>query len=404
MEEQVKAVILAAGEGIRMHPLTYTRPKVMLPLANKPILEHLILEIKKTGIEEFIFVVGYRQDAVRDYFGNGERWGVNIDYVTQRNQLGTAHAVKITRELVDGRFLVVNGDMIIKEQDLKRMMAREGFTLSLVEVKYQQDMGVVEIDDERVVHIWEKLRIPPSNLVNAGIYILTPDIFPAISDTSRSPRGEYEITDSLQLLIDQGHCLGYEKVDYWLNIGYPWELLVANESLMTEIEPQNLGIVEENAVIKGPVSIGRGTVVRSNSYIQGPVCIGENCSIGPNCYIRPATSIGDDCHIGAAVEIKNSIIMKDSQIPHHNYVGDSVIGEGCNLGAGTKIANLRLDKNDISVMGIETKLRKLGAIIGDGVQVGINASINVGSLIGCNSFIGPGAVVDGIICPNSKIF
>jgi bifunctional UDP-N-acetylglucosamine pyrophosphorylase/glucosamine-1-phosphate N-acetyltransferase len=404
MEEQVKAVILAAGEGIRMHPLTYTRPKVMLPIANKPILEHLILEIKKTGIEEFIFVVGYRQDAVRDYFGNGQSWGVNIDYVTQRNQLGTAHAIKITRELVDGRFLVVNGDMLVKEQDLKRMMAREDFTLSLIEVKYQQDMGVVEIDGERVVHIWEKLPIPPSNLVNAGIYVLTPDIFPAISDTSRSPRGEYEITDSLQLLIDQGHRLGYEKVEYWLNIGYPWELLVANGSLMAEIEPQNLGIIEENAVINGPVSIGRGTVVRSNSYIQGPVCIGENCSIGPNCYIRPATSIGDDCHIGAAVEVKNSIIMKDSQIPHHNYVGDSVIGEGCNLGAGTKIANLRLDKKDISVMGIETKLRKLGAIIGDGVQVGINASINVGSLIGCNSFIGPGAVVDGIIYPNSKIF
>jgi bifunctional UDP-N-acetylglucosamine pyrophosphorylase/glucosamine-1-phosphate N-acetyltransferase len=267
MEEQVKAVILAAGEGIRMHPLTYTRPKVMLPIANKPILEHLILEIKKTGIEEFIFVVGYRQDAVRDYFGNGQSWGVNIDYVTQRNQLGTAHAIKITRELVDGRFLVVNGDMLVKEQDLKRMMAREGFTLSLIEVKYQQDMGVVEIDGERVVHIWEKLPIPPSNLVNAGIYVLTPDIFPAISDTSRSPRGEYEITDSLQLLIDQGHRLGYEKVEYWLNIGYPWELLVANGSLMAEIEPQNLGIIEENAVINGPVSIGRGTVVRSNSYI-----------------------------------------------------------------------------------------------------------------------------------------
>ena len=400
----MKAVILAAGEGIRMRPLTYTRPKVMLPLANKPILEHLMSEIKKTGIEEFIFVVGYRQDAVRDYFGNGKRWGVSIDYVTQRNQMGTAHALKIAEGLVNERFLVANGDVLVREQDLKRVMAKEGLVLSLVEMKHHQDLGVVEIEGERIVHIWEKVSFPPSPLVNAGIYLLTPDIFLTIDDTSRSPRGEYEITDSLQLLIDQGHHLGYEKLDYWLNIGYPWELLVANESLMEEIEPQNRGTVEENVVIKDPVSIGRETVIRANSYIQGPVCIGENCVIGPSCYIRPATSIGDGCHIGSAVEVKNSIIMRGSQIPHHNYVGDSVIGEGCNLGAGTKIANLRLDRKDIAVMGIDTKLRKLGAIIGDGVQTGINASINVGSLIGCNSFIGPGAVADGVVLPNAKIF
>ena len=400
----MKAVILAAGEGIRMRPLTYTRPKVMLPLANKPILEHLMSEIKKTGIEEFIFVVGYRQDAVRDYFGNGKRWGVSIDYVTQRNQMGTAHALKIAEGLVNERFLVANGDVLVREQDLKRVMAKEGLVLSLVEMKHHQDLGVVEIEGERIVHIWEKVSFSPSPLVNAGIYLLTPDIFLTIDDTSRSPRGEYEITDSLQLLIDQGHHLGYEKLDYWLNIGYPWELLVANESLMEEIEPQNRGTVEENVVIKDPVSIGRETVIRANSYIQGPVCIGENCVIGPSCYIRPATSIGDGCHIGSAVEVKNSIIMRGSQIPHHNYVGDSVIGEGCNLGAGTKIANLRLDRKDIAVMGIDTKLRKLGAIIGDGVQTGINASINVGSLIGCNSFIGPGAVADGVVLPNAKIF
>jgi UDP-N-acetylglucosamine diphosphorylase/glucosamine-1-phosphate N-acetyltransferase len=387
-----------------MRPLTYTRPKVMLPLANRPMLEHLMLEIKKAGIEEFIFVVGYRQEAVRDYFGKGERWGVNIDYATQRSQLGTAHALKMVERLLNERFLVANGDVLVKEQDLARMMAADGFSMALMEMEHHHGLGVVEIKGDRIVHIWEKVPSSPSNLVNAGIYLLTSDIFPAISNTPKSPRGEYEITDSLQLLIDQGHRLGYQKLDYWLNISYPWELLVANGSLMAEIEPQNLGTVEENVAIKGSVRIGKGTVIRSNSYIEGPVCIGEDCRIGPNCYIRPATSIGDNCHIGAAVEVKNSIIMKGSKIPHLNYVGDSVIGEGCNLGAGTKIANLRLDEKNIPVMGIDTKLRKLGAIIGDEVQVGINASINVGSLIGCNSFIGPGARVDGVILPDSKIF
>jgi bifunctional UDP-N-acetylglucosamine pyrophosphorylase/glucosamine-1-phosphate N-acetyltransferase len=156
--------------------------------------------------------------------------------------------------------------------------------------------------------------------------------------------------------------------------------------------------------MKGAVSVGKGTVIRSGSYIIGPVTIGENCEIGPNCYIRPHTAIGDNCHIGNAVEVKNSIIMRDTDFPHHNYVGDSVIGEGCNFGAGTKIANLRLDKREIWVAGINTRRRKLGAIIGDGVQTGINSSINVGSMIGNDTFIGPGAIAGGIISPNSRIF
>jgi NDP-sugar pyrophosphorylase family protein len=156
-------------------------------------------------------------------------------------------------------------------------------------------------------------------------------------------------------------------------------------------------------VMKGKVSIGQYTVVRSGSYIVGPVIIGQDCAIGPNCYIRPYTSIGDGCHIGSAVEVKNSIIMKDSKIPHHNYVGDSIIGEECNFGAGTKIANLRFDKKNIRIAGIDTKRRKLGAIIGDRVETGINAGINVGSIIGNNTQIGPGAIVSGVISPDSRL-
>lgn len=174
-------------------------------------------------------------------------------------------------------------------------------------------------------------------------------------------------------------------------------------TLLADAESQNLGEIEDNVVIKGTVSIGKGTIIRSGSYIVGPVSIGQNCDIGPNCYIRPSTSIGDDCHIGNAVEVKNSIVMKGSKIPHHNYVGDSVIGEGCNLGAGTKIADLRLDKKDIRIANIDTRRRKLGAIIGDRVETGINACINVGCIIGNNTHIGPGAVARGVIAPDSTI-
>jgi len=400
----LKAVILAAGEGTRMHPLTYTRPKVMLPIANKPILEHLLIEVKKAGISEFIFIVGYHDEQVRDYFGSGERWGVNIEYCSQRRQLGTADALKMVAGLAGRNFLVINGDIIVDQQDISRLTNKNENTLSIIEVEDAEDVGVVEVRQGEVVRIYEKAEKPPSRMANAGLYLFTSDIFDAISKTPKSLRGEYEITDSIQLMIDKGQPVSYQEISHWLDFSYPWDLLTANEYLLAMIEPQNLGEVEKNVVLKGVVSIGKNTVVRSGSYIVGPVIIGQDCDIGPNCYIRPSTSIGDNCHIGAAVEVKNSIIMKGSKIPHHNYVGDSIIGEGCNFGAGTKIANLKLGKDNIVVAGIDTKRRKLGAIIGDRVETGINASINVGCMIGNDTCIGPGAIAHGVISPGSKVF
>ena len=400
----MKAVILAAGEGNRMRPLTYTRPKVMLPLANKPILEHLLLEAKGGGIREFIFIVGYHDEQVRNYFGNGEKWGVSISYCNQHKQLGTADAVRTVEGMVAGNFLMINGDIIVNRKEIKNLAGGDETTMSAIEVEDTRDLGLVEVQEKRVVRIYEKVERPPSNLANAGLYLFTPDIFPAIAQTPKSPRGEYEITDSLQLMIDLGQVVACQKISYWLDLSYPWNLLPANESILSGIEAENLGEIEDNVVIKGAVSTGPGTIVRAGSYITGPVTIGQNCDIGPNCYIRPSTAIGDNCHIGGACEVKNSIIMKGAKVPHHNYVGDSVIGEECNLGAGTKIANLRLDEKEIRVAGNDTRRRKLGAIIGDGVKTGINVSIDVGTMIGNNTYLGPGAIVSGIISPNSRIF
>ncbi len=400
----MKAVFLAAGEGSRMRPLTYTRPKVMIPIANKPILEHSLIEASKAGIKEFIFIVGYHDEQVRKYFGSGEKWGVSIGYCAQRKQLGTADAIRMVKGLVDGNFLVINGDVIVNQEGINGLANMSDTTVSVVEVEDTKGLGLVELKEDKVVHIYEKVENPPSHMANAGLYLFTPDIFAAISQTPKSPRGEYEITDSLQLLIDQGCHISHRKIDHWLDLSYPWDLLPANEFLLKEAKAQNSGEIEENVVVRGLVSIGKGTVVRSGSYIVGPVVIGQNCDIGPNCYIRPHTSIGDVCHIGSACEVKNSIIMGGSDVPHLNYVGDSVIGEGCNLGAGTKIANLRLDEKEILVAGIETGKRKLGAIIGDSVHTGINACINAGSLIGNNTHIGPGAVASGVVSPGSRIF
>jgi UDP-N-acetylglucosamine diphosphorylase/glucosamine-1-phosphate N-acetyltransferase len=375
----------------------------MLPVAGKPILEHLLIQAGEAGIEDFILVVGYHDEQVRSYFGDGGRWGVRVEYCTQRRQLGTADALRMVAGLVSGNFLVINGDIIASHDDISRLAERGECTLGIFQAEDTQGLGVVEVDGERVVRIYEKVAKPTSHLVNAGLYLFTPDIFDALSRTAKSGRGEYELTDSLELMIASGLPLGYQEIGYWLNLSYPWDLLSANESLLSETKAQNLGEVEENVVIKGEVYLGKGTRVRSGSYIVGPVIIGAGCDIGPNCCIRAYTVIEDNCHIGSSVEVKNSVIMKGSKIPHHNYVGDSVLGENCNLGAGTKIANLRLDGKDIEIAGVNTGRRKLGAIIGDRVETGINATINVGSVIGASAHIGPGAVVSGVIQPGSRI-
>ena len=193
----------------------------------------------------------------------------------------------------------------------------------------------------------------------------------------------------------------------WRDVVYPWDLLEANKEILEKIDGKIEGDIEKNVTIKGKVIVGEGSIIMSGSYIEGPVIIGKNCKIGPNCYIRPYTSIGNNCHIGNACEVKNSIIMDGSNVPHQNYVGDSVIGSNCNLGAGTKVANLRLDKKNISVYlngkKIDTGRRKLGVIMGDNVQTGINSMLNVGTIVGNNVFIGPGAIAKGEIKPYTRI-
>ena len=399
----MRAVILAAGEGKRMYPLTGTRSKVMMPIANKPIMEHLLLEIREAGIRDFLIVVGYHGERIRDYFRDGSPWGANIEYVSQRKQLGTADAVRQILPQINEPFLLANGDVIIGRDDVRKLTEQSNITVALSSMDNVSGLGVVEVEDSTIIRIHEKVEKPPTNIVNTGVYLLNPEALLAIDETHPSPRGEYELTHTLQLLIDLHVPVLGHMADSWLNFTYPWDLLDANESVITNMEPAMLGEVEEGAVLKGMVSAGKGTIVRSGSYVVGPVIIGDDCEIGPNCYIRAATAIGDKCHIGNAVEVKNSIIMKETRIPHHNYVGDSVVGERCNLGAGTKIANLRLDRENIRALGINTSRKKLGALVGDGVQVGINASINVGAAIGHDSTIGPGAVVNGTVLPGSEI-
>ena len=400
----MKCVILAAGEGKRVHPLTYTRPKVMLPIANKPILEWNLKNAIDAGFKEFIFVVAYKSEIVRNYFGRGEKWGIKIEYVNQGQALGTAHAIGIVEKFV-GDFVVLSGDTIFGKQDIKNI-ANNKNCIGLVNVENSKDYGTVEIKDKNIIKIHEKMEHPTSKTINAGIYHFNKKIFDYISKTKKSIRGEYEITDSINMMLDDKKLEGIFLKEF-KDVVYPWDLLDANEEILKKIDKKIKGNVEKNTTIKDNVIIGKNTIVLAGSYIEGPVIIGENCKIGPNCYIRPYTSIGNNCHVGNACEVKNSIIMDGTNVPHQNYVGDSVLGQNCNLGAGSKVANLRLDKKNISVVlngeKVDTKRRKLGVIMGDNVQTGINSMINIGTTIGNNVFIGLGAFATGEIKPDTII-
>jgi len=400
----MKCVILAAGEGKRMHPLTFTRPKVMLPIANKPLLEWNLINAIEAGLKEFIFIVGYQSEMVRNHFGNGKKWKAEIQYVNQGKPLGTAHAIRMIEKFAN-KFIVLSGDTVFGAQDIQKIVKKEN-SIGLVEVENPDEYGLVKTKGKYVAQIFEKVEKPFSNVINAGIYHFNQFIFDVIKVTGKSKRGEYEITDSINLLTKESKIEGV-FLRKWRDVVYPWHLLDANEETLKNINKKIDGDKEKNTTLKGKIVIGKDSKILSGCYIEGPVIIGNKCKIGPNCYIRPYTSIGDNCHIGNACEVKNSIVMNNSNVPHQSYVGDSIIGENCNLGAGTKIANLRLDKKNIKTIlngkNIDTKRRKLGPIMGDNVQTGINSMINVGTIIGNDVFIGPGAIATGEIKPKAII-
>ncbi|MBN1860290.1 MAG: NTP transferase domain-containing protein [Candidatus Thermoplasmatota archaeon] len=400
----MKCVILAAGEGNRMHPLTYTRPKVMLPIAGKPILEWNLLNARAAGLKEFIFIVSYKSEMVREFFGNGTPWNVKISYVNQGKPMGTAHAIGTVEPFVTD-FIVMCGDTIFGSGDIKKIV-QKGQKIGLVKMENATEYGVVELKGKHVVKISEKMEKPSSNVINAGMYHFNKQIFHYIRKTEKSLRGEFEITDSINMMVHK-EPLEAVFLKEWRDVVYPWHLLDANEELLKKMKTKIKGTIEENVVLKGTVIIGKDTLIRSGSYIEGPVVIGTNSKIGPNCYLRPYTMIGNFCHVGNACEVKNSIIMDHSNVPHLNYVGDSIIGQYCNLGAGTTIANLKLDKSNISVVlngkKIDSKRRKLGAVIGDNTQTGINSVINVGTIIGNEVFIGPGGFAKNEIKPFARI-
>ena len=408
----MKAWILSAGEGTRMRPLTANLPKPLLPVAGKPFLAHTVEALREAGVAEMSVLIGWQGRRVKEYFGRGDAFGVRIAYEEQNERLGTAHAVGLARTHVDGDFLSVNGDVVISARAVKGLLEFHGKAkapvMAVAEVEDPAAFGVVELDGDRVARLEEKPKAPRSKLINAGVYVFPRDVFAAIDRTPKSPRGEFEITDTIRMMMADADVYAYRLPDPWIDVGRPWDLLAANEILMRGLKGRVDGEVDRAATLAGEVVVEAGARVLCGAHVKGPTIIGRDSEVGPNCYVRPATTIGRGCKVGNGCEVKNSILMDGTHVPHQNYVGDSVLGERCNLGAGTKVANLRLDEETVKIPWkgqlLDTGLRKLGVIMGDDVKTGINASIDVGTIVGEETFIGPGAVARGTIAPRSRIY
>lgn len=391
-----KVVVLVAGKSTRTYPLTATKPKALLKVANKTILS-LLLDNLQGIVKEAILIVNYKKEMIEHEFGTAYK-NIKITYVVQKETKGTGDALLAAESVVanaaDNEFLVIGGDDYFSVGDLGLLVKQKCGILGQ-EVENPSLYGVLHINEKNeLVAIEEKPAKPKTKLVNTGAYVLPKEIFQALKRIKKTQRGEYELTDAVVLLKNKPVVV---KANGWLPITYPWHLLDVNKRLLGHVKFKNDGKIEPGVTIHGAVQVGKGTIIKSGAYIEGTVMIGENCTIGPNCYIRGETTLGDNVKIGNGVEIKESIIGNHSAVPHLSYIGDSVIGEHVNISGGTIAANYRLDKKNVkSQVGktlVETGRRKLGTIIGDHVRTGVHTMINPGRKLWPNTTTVPGEIV-----------
>jgi bifunctional UDP-N-acetylglucosamine pyrophosphorylase/glucosamine-1-phosphate N-acetyltransferase len=386
-----QAIILCAGQGTRIYPLTLTKPKPLLSICGKTILEHNLDQLQGL-VKEVILVVGYKGEEIKEFLGDKYK-NINIKYVWQKRALGTGNAAKMASPLIKNKFLLLYGDDLYDKQDIIKCIEKFPCIL-LKKIQEPSAFGQVKVERNSVKCLVEKPRANVSNLVNTGVYYLDKSIFNF--NIKKSSRNEYEFTDYIKCFI-KTEKLNCGIAENWIPVSHSWKLLDINEFLLRNAKKKILGICEKNSVIEGKVIIGKGSKIKNGVRIEGPVYIGKNCNVGPNSFIRKYTCIGDDCRIGQAVEIKNSIIGKGTFISHLSYVGDSIIGENCNFGSGTIVANLRHDSADIKTMVngklTDTKRRKFGTVFGDGIKTGVGTLIYPGRKIWPGKFTKPGEIV-----------
>ncbi len=355
----MKGLILSGGKGTRLAPITYTCAKQLVPVANKPVLFRVIEAIRDAGIDDIGIVVGDTAEEIKEAVGTGKRWNVRITYIQQSQPLGLAHAVKESRDyLRDDKFVMFLGDNVIQGgiSGLIGQFEASGYDCQIVltPVENPSEYGVADLDPEtnRIVRLVEKPRNPPSNLALVGIYMFGEHIWEAVNAIKPSWRGELEITDAIQYLLDQGYQVHpYVHTGWWIDTGAPRDMLEANDKVLDEIDHSIDGYVDRDSQLNGKVTVEKGAEI-VNSRIRGPAIIGEDTRI-VNSYVGPFTSIYHHVLIENS-EIEHSIVLERSRVVDIPYrIEDSLIGRHSEImRSPIKPKALKMTLGDHSKVGI----------------------------------------------------
>jgi len=356
----MKGLILSGGKGTRLRPITHTGPKQLIPIANKTVLEYAVEDLKEVGIDEIGVVLGNKgRDEIQDLLGDGSDYGVDITYIVQGDPLGLAHAAGCARDFVgDDDFVMYLGDNLLKQGIGNLVESYESGDydagIALQEVDDPTQFGVADVDEDgNVVSLVEKPDDPPSNLALIGIYIFSPAIFDAIEEIEPSWRGELEITDAIQKLLDDGNAVDSQIIEgWWKDTGKPEDIIEANRLVLDEQEGSVKGTVEEGAETVGYIDLHEDATIEEGAVVRGPVSIGADTVVKSDTYVGPYTSIGDDSVV-ENVQIENSVVVGESRITTSGKITDSLVGRGADI----ESAEGMLPEGRRLVVGENSKLR-----------------------------------------------
>ena len=393
----VSAVILAAGEGRRLEPLTNRRPKPMVPVANRPLLEHVLEAVVAAGIDHVVFVVGYRQERIRNHFGDGDAWGIDVEYVEQSTQLGTGHAVLQAEPAVDGPFVVVNGDRIVDPSIVTTVCDRaasgETPTVAVTRVDNPQAYGVVTLEGDRVVAIDEKPDVPvETGRINAGVYGFSPAIFEAIRETTTA--GELTITATLN---DVASAAGVYAVSYdgrWLDVSNLWDLLAVNAALIGADEAAG-----ESTVGEAVASETTGANADSVSVADDAV-LADTVRVGPNVTLGGATAIGRNATVEAGAVVENAVVFPDAVIGAGAVVRGAIVAGNARIGPNATVAG---EPATVVVGDAVHHDVALSGVVGDNATIGAGATLTDGAVVGDDVAAEAGVVVDGRVAPGAVV-
>lgn len=385
----MKAVILAAGEGMRLRPLTTSEPKVMIPIANRPVLEYVVDALVQNDVHDIVMVVGYRKERIMSHFEDGRKFGAKIEYVVQEKQLGNGHALACARDRVSGDFLVLAGDNIVDARAVGDLLRSATCPSALVvESENPSKYGVVTIEKGAIRGVVEKPVDLVSNIILTGLFCVKDSIFSVIDECIAS--GEYGLSNAFRATLGESGIKPVFSDGLWIDAVYPWDLLELNAAALESASVRTAGKIEKHVTIAGPVGIGEESVIRAGTTIYGPVIIGEGCDIGPNVTIFPSTSIGDNVTIEPYTVVKNSIVMSNCNLAAHSYLSHCVLGYGVKskshlMGAGSEAF--------VSIGDEFFKVPHIGCIVGEDTEFGTGVVVEPGTIIGAGCKVSSGSKI-----------